>query len=150
MKPKPPLDPRIRFEFPDPTPMSVTSGLKRPPTLEETVARIARDHQAKVLLASRFKVKETDEEAEDFDVGDVDDLPLSKYELAADAVPAADVKRRLMEAVSEKPTLREYVDRMFGHLFRGGRVPVAKPPAEVPTVTSGAKAGGPPVAEVKP
>jgi len=53
-------------EVPDPTPMSIPSGFKRPPTLAEQVARLVRSNEFMASLGEA----ETFEESEDFEVGD--------------------------------------------------------------------------------
>lgn len=62
-------------EVPDPTPVAIPAGFKRPDTLAEQVRRVVRD------LSEQAKEGEYDtfEEAEDFEVGDDLD-PLSPYE----------------------------------------------------------------------
>lgn len=65
---------RARYEYPDPTPLEVPVGFKRPPTIQEMIAKMVR-----VSLEAREAGMETFEEAEDFDVDDDFD-PSSPWE----------------------------------------------------------------------
>lgn len=68
-------------EVPDPRPLSLPSGMKRPETLAQQVARLVRSHElARAASAQGF---ETLEESEDFDVGDDFD-PSTPWELVFD------------------------------------------------------------------
>jgi len=64
-------------ELLDPTPMQPPLGYKRTPTLSEQIQMQVR--QMKMDLLNDESIQETDEEADDFTVGD-DFEPLSKYE----------------------------------------------------------------------
>jgi len=64
-------------EVPDPTPVSIPSGMSRPLQLHEQIKRMLRTEVSR-LAADREK--ETFEEADDFDV-DEDGDPLSPYEI---------------------------------------------------------------------
>lgn len=64
-------------EIPDPRPAAIDTGLKKPPTLQETIRRLVRDESFKAALDAGGM--ETFEEADDFDVGDDFD-PASPYE----------------------------------------------------------------------
>lgn len=64
-------------ELPDPTPVSINTGLKKPQTLQETIRKLVRDESFRATL-DRVGL-ETFEEADDFDVGDDFD-PTSPYE----------------------------------------------------------------------
>lgn len=61
----------------DPTPMQPPLGYKRTPTLSEQIQQQVR--QMKLDLLNNESIGETDEEADDFEVGD-DFEPLSQYE----------------------------------------------------------------------
>lgn len=63
-------------EVPDPTPMSMPSGFKRPETLAEQVQRLVRTQVSRQAEEAGF---ETFEDSEDFDVDDDFD-PTSPYE----------------------------------------------------------------------
>lgn len=66
-----------RKEYPDPTPVEMPLGFKRPPTLQEEIQRIIRVQMSQQARAEGF---ETFEEADDFAV-DEDPDPLSAYEV---------------------------------------------------------------------
>lgn len=93
-----------RREYPDPTPVEVPLGYRRPPTLQEEISRIVRQQMSQQAAAEGF---ETFEEADDFEVDDDPD-PLSAYEM--------------LEMAPEGPTIGE----------KEGYVPLVEPPAEVP------------------
>lgn len=65
------------FEIVDPTPMQPPLGYKRSLSLSEQIAQQVRIAHLKILEDSA--VSETEEEADDFEIGD-DYEPLSKYE----------------------------------------------------------------------
>lgn len=134
-------------EKPDPKPLFVATGLNAEPTLEQTIARVLRAHQAEQMV-DQLGVDETPEEAEDFDIADDPIDALTRFEYAADALPLKDMKARLTTALSEKPGMREWIERTFGHLFSPGELPKAAPKdapkeraSEPPT---GEKGGRPP------
>lgn len=66
-----------RKEYPDPTPVEVPLGFKRPPTLQEEIQRIIRAQLSEHAQSRGF---ETFEEADDFNI-DEDPDPLSPYEV---------------------------------------------------------------------
>lgn len=66
-----------RKEYPDPTPVEVPLGFRRPPTLQEEISRIIRQQMSQQASQAGF---ETFEEADDFVVDDDPD-PLSPYEV---------------------------------------------------------------------
>lgn len=74
------LDPRGR-ELPDPTPVGIPVGLKRPPTLQEQIKAMVRTQLSQQMQQQGY---ETFEEAEDFDVDDDFD-PKSPWEHDFDA-----------------------------------------------------------------
>lgn len=81
-------------EVPDPTPLALPVGYKKPETLQETMARMIRNQEYVKYLNGA----ETFEEADDFDCGP-DDNPLSPYEaMMVDMVP---------ETVNTEPTSSE-------------------------------------------
>lgn len=67
------------WEIPDPVPFATTVPMQRPPTLEETIARLVRQEVSKRAAAEGY---ETWEEADDFAVGEED--PSSIHELDDD------------------------------------------------------------------
>lgn len=69
-------------EVPDPRPMTIPSGFKRPETLAEQVQRLVR---TSISAYAAAQGKETFEEAEDFDIGDEAD-PSTPYETFFDPV----------------------------------------------------------------
>lgn len=70
-------------EVPDPTPMALPVGVKRPLSLREQIQRFVREELSAV---SAQQGHETFEEADDFDIEDEDDGHkfASKWELSAD------------------------------------------------------------------
>lgn len=66
-----------RREYPDPTPVEVPLGFRRPPTLQEEIQRLIR---VQMSQQARDTGLETFEEANDFEV-DEDPDPLSQYEV---------------------------------------------------------------------
>lgn len=69
-------------EIPDPTPLRVPGGFKRPETLQEQVARLVRGAISREAEEAGF---ETFDEAEDFDVEDDFD-PRTPFEVVFDPV----------------------------------------------------------------
>lgn len=64
-------------ELPDPTPIAVPAGFKRPETLAEQVQRLVRTHISREAAEAGM---ETFEESEDFDIPDDPDDPTTVYE----------------------------------------------------------------------
>jgi len=88
--PKHPEHPRLDtdgHEVPDPTPISIPAGFKRPETLAEQVQRLVRTH---ISREAERTGRETFEESEDFNVGD-DDAPSTPYEEEFDPALGANV-----------------------------------------------------------
>lgn len=72
----------VGHEVPDPNPMSVPLGMKKPETLAETVRRLVRSER---FNQEREEAgEETFDEADDFDVEDFD--PTTPYEVFFDPV----------------------------------------------------------------
>lgn len=69
-------------EVPDPTPLRIPGGFKRPETLQEQVARLVRGSISREAEDAGF---ETFEESEDFDVDDDFD-PRTPFEVVFDPV----------------------------------------------------------------
>lgn len=82
-------------EIPDPKPVAIPTGFKRPETLAEQVQRLVRRYSAEKAEAEGF---ETLEDAEDFDVGDDLD-PRTPFEVYFDPV------------LGKELTLQEFKDR---------------------------------------
>lgn len=85
-KPAPRLD-KNGHEIPDPTPMVLPTGFRKPEMLADTVARLVRRELSDRAAAAGA---ETFEEADDFDVGDDFD-PSSPYEQFFDAMLGRDI-----------------------------------------------------------
>lgn len=64
-------NPERHYETPDPNPVRIPAGFKRPETLEEQIRRLVRSERFAVL--AQEEGFETFDEADDFDVDD--DLP---------------------------------------------------------------------------
>lgn len=64
-------------ELPDPTPVEVPIGFRRPLTLQEEIMRFVRREMSQIAEQQGF---ETFEESDDFDVDD-DVMPYSRHEL---------------------------------------------------------------------
>lgn len=91
-------DPKTHYEHPDPTPVAIPSGFKRPETLAETVARLVRsDRFRREAEAAGF---ETFEEADDFDIDDDPPDPATPFEpffdpaLGREVTPADVIRNR--------------------------------------------------------
>lgn len=80
-----------RHEYPDPTPVEMPLGFKRPPTLQEEIQRIIRQQMSMQAEEAGF---ESFEEADDFEV-DEDPDPLSPYEVTEMQEEAAYPKETL-------------------------------------------------------
>lgn len=74
--PRPKLD-EFGHEVPDPSPVVLPSGFKRPETLAEQVQRLVRTHISREAAEAGY---ETFEEAEDFEIPDDPDDPSTQYE----------------------------------------------------------------------
>lgn len=70
-------------EIPDPTPVTIPAGFKRPETLAEQVQRLVRTHISREAAERGF---ETFDEANDFDVDDDPVDPSTPYETFFDPV----------------------------------------------------------------
>lgn len=65
-------------EILDPTPVAMPVGFKRPPSLDERIRAFVRTELSRQAAEEG---NETFEEADDFDVPDEEESPLSRYEL---------------------------------------------------------------------
>lgn len=84
---RPRLDEHGR-EIPDPTPVAIPSGFRKPETLAETVARLVR-HQ--VSEHAELHGMETFDEADDFDVDEDPQDPGTPFEVFFDPILGRDV-----------------------------------------------------------
>lgn len=82
-------------EMLNPVPLSPPLGYKKTPTLSEQIMHQVR--QAKLQLLYDGDIDETDEEADDFDVGD-DFEPLSQYE--NDHIPSIKVLKQRRDQIN--------------------------------------------------
>lgn len=68
-------------EYLDDTPVSIPSGLRRPPSIHEMIRRYVRSEQFAEKM--RAEGKETEEEANDFELEDEEDIIITRHEFAA-------------------------------------------------------------------
>lgn len=85
-------------EIPDPRPMAIPIGMKRPETLQEMIARMVHQHS---VVAQRHG-HETFEEADDFDVED-EDVPVSPYQMTQMQEETPRVRRKVVSIEKGKP-----------------------------------------------
>lgn len=71
------------WEVPDPRPLELPAGFRKPETLAETVRRLTRGHLSQLADTNEM---DTFEEAEDFDLPDDPDDPSTPYEEFFDPV----------------------------------------------------------------
>lgn len=126
-------------EVPDPRPMRIPAGFKRPETLAEQVQRLVRTHVSRLAEAQGA---ETFEESEDFDVGDDED-PSTPYETHFDPLIGKDLSAaefKQHEAhyrmVMVKKTAEAFANEDRAAALRERRPPPGKgeatPPAPAP------------------
>lgn len=84
-------------ELMDPTPMALPVGYKRPPSIQEQIARYIRQSE----MLAKQNGQETFEEADDFDVGDDFD-PYSPYEENFDHVQNFEQLKQATRAATQK------------------------------------------------
>ncbi len=83
-------------EIPDPNPVALPLGFKRPETLAEQIQRMVRTQVSDAALAGGA---ETFEDADDFDTGDDDDdEPGTPYELEFDPVLGREISADMIAA----------------------------------------------------
>lgn len=112
-------------EAPDPQPMFVASGLKKPETLQQQIRRMIRNEAS---LYAMEHGSESFEEADDFDIGDDFD-PESPYELEFDQ------ENFTAERPQPSADQRSLQDPAIMHEERPAKVEgEVKPPAEVKPV----------------
>lgn len=92
-------------EIPDPQPIAIPAGFKRPETLAEQVQRLVRTQVSQLAQA---RGAETFEESEDFDVDDELD-PHTPYETFFDPVLGKDLSPAEFRA-NEQAIRRKYLD----------------------------------------
>lgn len=123
------------LEQPDPTPMQPPLGYKRAPTLSEQI----RQQVLAAKLDSLAELEETEEEADDFEVGD-DFTPLSAHE--NDHVPTLKQLKEHAKHINdeiEKAKLKELRDRIGKEIAekRGSSPPhPTNDPADDPSSSS--------------
>lgn len=115
-------------EILNPYPMEPPLGYKRTLSLHEQIAQQVR--LAKIQLLDDVNLEETEEEADDFEVGD-DYEPLSPYE--NDHIPKiAELKRRA-KALNDKIRAAQNAKAIADHeKAKGALSPTPPPPAEPP------------------
>lgn len=91
------------LEIPDPNPMEIPAGMKRPETLAEQVQRLVR---TSISAHAAMKGHETFEEAEDFDIEDDFD-PSTPYELEFDPVLGRELTPAMFQDPEHRARLRE-------------------------------------------
>lgn len=78
------LDDRGR-ELPNPKPMVISFGMKRPESLQSQIQRIVKNQ---LSMQADLQEKETFEESQDFDVGDDDTAMETRYTVMEDEDPS--------------------------------------------------------------
>lgn len=133
-------------EIPDPTPIELPLGMKRPETLAEQVQRLVRNQ---VSQYAALHGHETFEEAEDFDIEDDLD-PSTPYELEFDPV----LGKELTPADFQDPEKREYLREQYllaeRNAIRADARKEAIDEAYKAAKKSGVKGAGPPSDAPKP
>lgn len=109
-------------EIPDPTPMAPPLGYQRQPTMVDIMRGMIRSHQLAMEAAAAGY--ETFDEADDFDVGDVD--PSSPYE--GDFEPVGSLRARREVAEAEERAARAAAEAGSGGGGGGTPPPVAAGP----------------------
>lgn len=89
------------FEIPDPKPLEIPAGMKRPESLAETIKRMMRQHELHRVASDG---DETFEEANDFDMDDDDaEVHATHHELHEEVVDEVKrVKREQAAAAAER------------------------------------------------
>lgn len=86
-------------EIPDPTPVAPAIGYKAGPTIREQMRAMIAEVNAEAAAAGF----ETLEEADDFDIPDEPELPVTDFELDADLPTIAELKSRKEKAETPPP-----------------------------------------------
>lgn len=135
---KPHLQPRHHngYEVPDPMPVEMPIGFKKPLTIQEQIARALRSERIK--QAQEARGEETFEDSMDFNTGEDETLPVTPHELRDMeeeklSEAAADAQARL-DALRAAQALRK---------SRGKAVPVVDAGKQPDKPTEGDKANEP-------
>ncbi|AZL82911.1 hypothetical protein [Apis mellifera associated microvirus 39] len=115
--PKQPVYPRLDehgHEVPDPRPMAIPAGFRRPETLAEQVQRLVRTH---ISMQAQNEGFESFEEAEDFDIEDDHGEPTTPYETEFDPVLGREITPAEFSLHQERYR-REMLDRQARHFAR--------------------------------
>lgn len=100
-------NPERHYEQPDPNPVAIPSGFKRPETLEERIRRLVRSERFAQEMDSQGM--ETFEEANDFDIPDDPVDPSTPYEPFFD--PALGTEVTPHQVLTEQAAIREQTHR---------------------------------------
>lgn len=88
---------KTAIETPDPTPVAIPVGMKRPESIHDMVARFVRTELSR---RAQDAGHETFEEADDFEVGDDYD-PKSPYEVDDDLPTVKELRQRQLQEEEE-------------------------------------------------
>lgn len=125
-------------ELPDPRPLVMPSGFRRPETLAEQVQRLVRTH---ISRQAQEQGEESFEEAEDFDIDDDQAEPNTPYEATFDPVLGREVtplemqryeahyRRRYMRDTAARHAAADLKDRLAKGTAQKPEAPTAKPEA---------------------
>lgn len=98
-------------ELPDPTPLTLPSGFKRPETLEAQIQRLVRGAISRQAAESGY---ETFEDADDFDIPDDTDDPFTPYEMEFDPILGREVSPQMLKEGGDR-IRTEYVQKAVDH-----------------------------------
>lgn len=118
-------------EIPDGSPLTIPSGFRRPPTLEEQIHRLL--FRQRLNDAAALQGKESFEDANDFDIEDDPVDPNTPYEPFFDPFLGREVTPQLVRKHEEE--LRVYTQRMLDQHKEAqerDKPPAATPPAAPP------------------
>lgn len=130
-------------EVPDPTPLELPAGFKRPETLAEQVQRLVR---TSVSQYAAMTGQETFEEAEDFEVDDESFDPHTPYEVDFDPI----LNKEIAPADFRDPEKREYYKRLYLQAERNAIRAEARQDAINEAYQAAKKANIPKPGQVKP
>lgn len=117
-------------ELLDPVPMEPPLGYRKSPTLSEQIAQQVRQMKLEVLQEALGELQETDEEADDFEVGE-DFEPLSVHE--NDHIPSLKVLKQRAKEINEmieKKKLEHAIKQHENAIKKPDTV--TNPPGQVP------------------
>lgn len=129
------------WEVPDPKPMAIPAGFRRPETLAEQVQRLVR---SAISREAEGQGMETFEESEDFDIEDEPDDPSTVYETFFDPIMGRDIsaqefkaneaeyRRRYLEGERAKFVAEDQADLVRSRRRAPAAPPKAAPAPEVP------------------